>query len=256
MNSATIDLNSDLGESAEWLANGTDRELMRWITSANIACGGHAGDDQTMRRTIEFAKEANVAVGAHPSYPDRENFGRLEMPISPAEVENFVREQILALARVAEGLGVRVKHVKPHGALYHAANRNREVAAAIGRAVLALDSRVVVVGQAGADCLEVWRGLGLRAAGEAFADRTYEKDGTLRSRRLKGALIAHPEQAAKQAVEIATRHAVTLEGGLNLSVSADTICIHSDTPSAAAIARAVSQALEAAGMGVQAIAER
>jgi 5-oxoprolinase (ATP-hydrolysing) subunit A len=248
-----VDLNSDMGEMAESLANGVERELMRWITSANVACGGHAGDERMMRETVELAREAGVAVGAHPGYPDRANFGRVEMNLSAAEVQDFVREQILALARVAGGLGVGLRHVKPHGALYHAANRERAVAEAIGRAVRAVDSRLAMVGQAGADCLEVWRGMGLRAVGEAFADRAYEKDGALRSRKLAGALIEAPERAAAQAVGIAARREVDEAGGSKLAVDAETICIHSDTPSAAAIARAVRQGLEAAGVRVRAI---
>lgn len=248
-----IDLNSDMGEMAESLANGADRELMRWITSANVACGGHAGDERRMRETVELARVAGVAVGAHPGYPDRANFGRVEMKMSAAEVENFVREQILALARVAGGLGVGLRHVKPHGALYHAANRERAIAEATGRAVQAVDSRLTMVGQAGADCVEVWRAMGLRSVGEAFADRAYEKDGTLRSRKVAGALIEAPERAAAQAVDIAMRREVRVAGGARLAVDAETICIHSDTPSAAAIARAVRRGLEAAGVRVRAI---
>lgn len=252
----TIDLNADMGESAEALANGTDRELMQFITSANVACGGHAGDGETMRKTVGLAKERNVAVGAHPSYADRANFGRVELAIEPEEVEESVRGQILALVRVTEAAGVPLKHVKPHGALYHAANRSREVALAIGRAVMSVDPGLVIVGQAGANALQDWRSLGLRVAGEAFADRVYEKDGSLRSRKLAGALIEEPQQAARQAVGIAARHVVALGGGAEVPVVAETICIHSDTPGAVAIARAVRHALEAAGVRVQRLRPR
>lgn len=252
----TIDLNADMGESAEGLANGTERELMRFITSANIACGGHAGDDETMRKTVGLAKEFNVAAGAHPSYSDRANFGRVELEIGPQELEESVRGQILALARVAEAAGVRLKHVKPHGALYHAANRSREVALAIWRAVMSVDPGLVIVGQTGANALQDWRSLGLRAAGEAFADRAYERDGSLRSRKLAGALIEKPEQAANQAVDIAVRHMVALGAGVEVPTVAETICIHSDTPGAVVIARAVRHALEAAGVRVQALRPR
>jgi UPF0271 protein len=251
MKKLVMDINSDLGESLERLRNGADFELMRHITSANVACGGHAGDAKTMRKTVELAKKLNVAIGAHPSYPDRANFGRVESAMSPKELEISVREQILALAQVAKACGARLAHVKPHGALYHATNRDREIARAVGRAVVSVDPQLIVVGQAGSPSLAVWRKMKLRCAGEAFADRAYERDGNLRSRTRAGALLDDPERAARQAVEIAVRHSVTAADGFELAVAAQTICIHSDTPDAAAIARAVSERLEAAGVQVQ-----
>jgi len=249
-----IDINADLGESEESLANGTDFELMRYITSANVACGGHAGNDQTMRKTLAAARKLGVAVGAHPGYPDRANFGRIESALSPAEIEASAHEQVIALARVAESLDMRLVHVKPHGALYHAANKNREVALAVGRAVKAIDPQLVVVGQAGSPALEAWRSMGLRCAAEAFADRVYEPDGTLRKRTLPGALLNDPVRAAQQAVNIAVKHEVIASDGSVLPVEASTICIHSDTPGAAAIAREVNQRLKAAGVLVHALA--
>ena len=247
-----IDINSDLGESPEALASGADFELMRYITSANVACGGHAGDESTMRQTVEAAKKLHVAVGAHPSYPDRENFGRLESPMAPAALESSVREQIAALAAVAKQFGVRLVHVKPHGALYHATNKDREIALAVGRAVQAVDPQLIMVGQAGAPALEVWRGMGLRCATEAFADRAYEPDGTLRKRTLPNALL-DTEHAAQQALGIALNHKVVASDGSGLPVIAQTICIHSDTPGAAGIARKVHEGLEAAGVHVRAL---
>ena len=248
-----IDLNADMGESPEALANGADLELMRYITSANVACGGHAGDESTMRQTIAAAKELKVAVGAHPSYPDRENFGRLESAMPPAALESSVRQQIAALAKVAGELGVRLVHVKPHGALYHATNKNREIALAVGRAVQAIDPQLIMVGQAGSASLETWRGMGLRVAAEAFADRTYEPDGTLRKRTLPGALVDSPERAAQQALDITLRHKVVAGDGSELQLLAQTICMHSDTPGAPAIARAVNQRLKSAGVQVHAL---
>jgi UPF0271 protein len=246
-----IDINADLGESPEALASGADFELMRHITSASVACGGHAGDESTMRQTVAAAKELNVAVGAHPSYPDRENFGRLQTPMAPAALEGSVRDQIASLAKVAERLGVRLIHVKPHGALYHASNKDREIALAVGRAVQAIDPHLIMVGQAGASAVEVWRGMGLHCAAEAFADRTYEPDGTLRKRTLSGALLDIPDRAAQQALDIALRHKVVTSDGSELQLVARTICIHSDTPGAAAIAREVNQRLTAAGVQVR-----
>ena len=246
----SIDINSDLGESPRALADGSDFALMRFITSANIACGGHAGDDSTMQQTLAAARELNVAVGAHPGYPDRVNFGRVEMPLSSEEIEATVREQILALVHAAKKSGMPIAHVKPHGALYHAA-RDRQVAEAIGRAAMNIDPKLVMVGQAGSAALSHWRAMELRCVGEAFADRAYEKDGRLRSRGLPGALLENPAHAAQQALEIAMRHRVITEDGVDLSIDAETLCIHSDTPSAAAIACEVKNQLVAAGVVVR-----
>ena len=254
MSDVVVDINADLGESEESLSNGTDLELMRYITSANIACGGHAGNEQTMRQTLDAARTLSVAAGAHPGYPDRANFGRIESALSPDEIEASVLEQIASLAKVAESLGMHLVHVKPHGALYHAANKNREVALAIGRAATEINPRLVMVGQAGSPALEAWHSMGLRWAAEAFADRAYEPDGTLRKRTLPGALLDDPECAAQQAVSIAVKHSVVTTDGSELRVRADTICIHSDTPGSVAIAREVNQRLKAQRVLVRSLA--
>ena len=251
MTNVSIDINADLGEFEESLASGTDFELMRYITSANIACGGHAGNQQTMRQTLSAARDLKVTVGAHPGYPDRANFGRVESPLSPIEIEASVGQQIAALAKIAESLDMRLVHVKPHGALYHAANTNREVALAIGRAVKASNPQLVMVGQAGSPALGVWHSLRLRFAAEAFADRAYEPDGTLRKRTLSGALLEAPVRAAQQALGIALRHKVIARDGSELTIAANTICIHSDTPDSVAIAREINQRLKAAGVLLQ-----
>ncbi len=227
---------------------------MRYITSANVACGGHAGDEHTMEQTLAAARSLNVAAGAHPGYPDRANFGRFETALSPSEIEAFVHDQILALTKVADSLDMHLVHVKPHGALYHAANKNREVALAIGRAVQGINPKLIMVGQAGSAALEVWRSMGLRCGAEAFADRAYEPDGTLRKRSLPGALLGDPVRAAEQAVNIAVAHHVIATDGRELPVEADTICIHSDTPGSVAIAREVNRRLKAAGVLVRALA--
>ena len=253
MSELWVDINSDLGESEESLANGSDFEVMRYITSANVACGGHAGDERTMRETVRMAKQLGVAVGAHPGYPEKANFGRIESPLSVAEIEATVRDQIAELAEVAASLDVRLVHCKPHGALYHAANKNVEVAAAIGRAVLESDEQLVMVGQAGSSTLTLWESMGLTSAAEAFADRAYEPDGILRKRTLPGALLDDPAKAAAQAVDIARRHIVVATDGSELKVDAETVCIHSDTPGSALIARAVNEALTRAGVRVRAL---
>jgi UPF0271 protein len=254
MSELTMDINSDLGESEESVANGADFELMRYITSANVACGGHAGDERTMRETVRIAKQLNVAVGAHPGYPDRETFGRIESPMAAAEIEATVRDQIAALSGVAESMGVQLVHCKPHGALYHAANKSVEIAAAIGRAVLEGDEQLIMIGQAGSPTLTLWESMGLTCAAEAFADRAYEPDGNLRKRILAGALLDDPARAARQAVDIGTRHVAIATDGSELKVIAGTICIHSDTPGSVAIARAVNEALKKAGVGLKSLA--
>jgi UPF0271 protein len=244
----TIDLNCDMGEMPEAIADGTQEALMRSITSANVACGGHAGDEETMRATIQQAMRYGVAVGAHPGYADRENFGRLELKMSPAEVANSVYEQVRALAQVAESCGARVVHVKPHGALYNQAVKSRELARAIADGVARWNRRVVLVGLAGSAMLEVFREAGFALAAEAFADRRYEPDGTLRSRKFEDALIRDPESAARQALGMVERGVVTVSNGREVAVEAQTICIHGDTPGAPAIAAEVARVLRESGV--------
>jgi UPF0271 protein len=244
----TIDLNCDMGEISEAIADGTQEALMRSITSANVACGGHAGDEETMRTTIQQAMRYGVAVGAHPGYADHENFGRLELKMSPAEVAQSVFEQVRALAQVAESCGARVVHVKPHGALYNQAVKNRELAGAIADGVARWNREVVLVGLAGSAMLEVFREAGFAVAAEAFADRRYEPDGTLRSRKFEDALIRDPEQAARQALGMAERGIVRASDGSEVKVAAQTICIHGDTPGAPAIAAEVARVLRESGV--------
>ncbi len=189
----TIDLNCDMGEVPEAIADGTQESLMRSITSVNIACGGHAGDEQTMTTTIEQALRWKLAIGAHPGYADRANFGRLELKLPPNEIATSVFEQVRALAEVAGRCGARVVHVKPHGALYNQAVGNRELAETIAKGVARWSRDIVLVGLAGSPMLDVFREVGFAVAAEAFADRRYEPDGTLRSRKFEDALIADPQ---------------------------------------------------------------
>jgi UPF0271 protein len=249
----SIDLNADLGEFPERLADGSDAELMRYITSANIACGGHAGDASTMEQTLALTRQNHVAAGAHPSYPDKPGFGRtaLQMPIP--ELEGSIADQIRQLVAIAERMRIALTHVKPHGALYHSCNRDAAIARALARAVLAIDSKLILVGQAGSPCLGIYREMGLRVATEAFADRAYEPNGTLRSRTIAGALLDSPECASAQALAIATKGFVTTTSGSELPVSADTLCIHSDTPGSAAISQAVKERLSQAGVVTRAL---
>ena len=243
-----IDLNCDMGEMPEAIADGTQEALMRSITSVNIACGGHAGDEQTMKTTIEQALQWKLAIGAHPGYPDRANFGRLELKLPLKEISASIFEQVKALADVAAGCGARVVHVKPHGALYNQAVRNRELAGAIAEGVGRWSRDIVLVGLAGSPMLNVFREAGFTVSAEAFADRRYEADGTLRSRKFADALIRNPEEAAWQALGIAERGVVIASDGSQVTVEAQTICIHGDTPGAPQIAAKVTQTLREAGV--------
>ena len=243
-----MDLNCDMGELPEAIADGTQEALLRSITSANVACGGHAGDEQTMRTTIEQAVRAGVAIGAHPGYPDRENFGRLELKLSAEAVAESVFEQVDALAKVAAKCGTKLVHVKPHGALYNQAVKNRELAEAIAEGVARWNKEVVLMGLAGSPMLDVFREAGFAVAAEAFADRRYEPDGTLRSRKFEDALIRDPSEAAEQAISIAQRGVVTARDGTEVKLNAQTMCIHGDTPGSVQIAAAVAHTLQDAGV--------
>jgi len=227
----TMDLNCDMGELDD---AAHEAALMEHITSANIACGAHAGDDAIMESTARMALDRGVRIGAHPGYPDRAKFGRVEIPIMPAEIEQPVFEQIQRMDAIVQRLGGRIVHVKPHGALYNVAVRNTEVARAIGQGVARWNSHTPIFGLAASPMLDVWRGMDLPVAGEAFADRRYEPDGSLRSRKFPDALITNPAQAAAQAVRLAR------EG------NAQTICVHGDTPGSVEILKACREALRTA----------
>jgi 5-oxoprolinase (ATP-hydrolysing) subunit A len=248
-----IDLNCDMGELPEAVAGGTQEAIMRSVTSVNIACGGHAGDEDTMSFTIEQALRWKVAIGAHPGYADPGNFGRVELKLSAGEVADSVYQQVVALATIAERCGARFGHVKPHGALYNQAARDADLARAIAAGVARWSREVVLVGLAGSRMLEVFREAGFLVASEAFADRRYEGDGSLRSRKFPDALISDPEEAARQALRIAKEGTVVSCDGREVSVVAQTICIHGDGVGAARIAEAVAIELRAAGVNLAAV---
>jgi UPF0271 protein len=245
-----IDLNCDMGELPQAIADGTQESLMPSFTSINVACGGHAGDAQTMQTTIEQALRWKLAVGAHPGYPDPANFGRVELNLSPEAVADSVYQQVRALAEIAERNGVSLTHVKPHGALYNQAVHNRQLAKAIAKGVARWKTNIVLVGLAGSPMLDVFRDAGFPVAAEAFADRRYESDGTLRSRKHEDALIHDPAEAARQALNIVEQGFVLAFDGSEVAVSAQTICIHGDTPGAPQIAIAVAQTLRQAGVNL------
>jgi len=243
-----IDLNCDMGEFPQAIADGTQEALMPFLTSVNIACGGHAGDEATMTATIAQALRQKVAVGAHPGYGDRKNFGRLELDLPLKDITNSVTEQVRSLATIAAACGTHLTHVKPHGALYNQAAKNRDIADAIAKGIARWSREVVLVGLAGSSMLNVFRDAGFSVAAEAFADRRYEPDGTLRSRNFPDALICDPSEAGQQAQIIVEKGRAIACDGTEINVDAQTLCIHGDTPGAAQIAAAVTQTLRHAGI--------
>jgi UPF0271 protein len=248
-----IDINSDMGESFGAYTIGHDRGLMTSITSANVAAGFHAGDPSVLRDTIRLAKANGVAVGAHPGFPDLVGFGRRELNVTPREAEDMVLYQIAAVAGVAETEGVRMQHVKPHGALFHMAVQNAELSEAIARAVAAFDKTLILFGLPGSKILEAGRAAGLRVAAEVFADRAYEPDGSLASRRKPGSVIHDPEAVVARAVRMVKDRTVVATDGSVVPLEADTICVHGDTPGSDDLAARIRAGFEAAGVSVKAI---
>lgn len=242
----TIDLNCDMGEGV-----GDDIAMLDYVTSANIACGYHAGDPETMQRVAAAALSKGVAVGAHPGLPDRENFGRLERPIAPAEAYAMVLDQVGALAAFARAAGGRLNHVKPHGALYNMAARDRALADAIVRAVCDCDPALILFGLAGSEMIKAAEALGLRNASEVFADRRYQDDGSLTPRGRPGAVIEDAAQSLAQVRQMLTGKVRTLNGA-EVPVRADTLCLHGDQPGALEFARQIRTALLADGAVLQA----
>jgi UPF0271 protein len=230
-----IDLNCDMGEKI-----GNDEDIMPFITSANIACGFHAGDEMSMRMTVRLAKQYGVAVGAHPGWRDREGFGRREMSLLPDEVESLILAQINTLTGIAKLEGVELRHVKPHGALYNQAVKDNVLATAIAKAVKGLSAELILVGLAGSSLIEAGMEIGLRVANEGFPDRNYNSDGTLVSRRQASAMIESSEDVALHAVDLA-RNGIDFSGQ---KVHVDTLCLHGDHPRAAQNAKLVREALE------------
>jgi UPF0271 protein len=244
---ASIDLNSDLGEGA-----GTDAQLMPLISSANIACGAHAGDESTMRETVALARRYHVAVGAHPGYPDRENFGRVHVPMTHDQLSDEIARQIRALRRVEPDL--KIAHVKAHGALYNEAWGDRSIARAIVAGVKMAfppPTDIALFAAPKSVLVDIALHAGIRVVREGFVDRAYESDGTLRSRKLVGALHSDPKVAARQALTFVREGGVRAHDGSFLELAVETLCLHGDTPGAPAIAAAVREALTDAGVTVR-----
>ena len=245
-----IDLNCDMGESFGRYTLGDDAALLDVVTSANIACGMHAGDPPVMQRTVAWAAQKGVAIGAHPGFPDLQGFGRRLMSIAPDELEACVLYQIGALAGFARAAGGALAHVKPHGALYNAAARDPLLADAIVRAIVAFDTNLIVVTLPDFALAKAARTAGLRVAHEGFADRAYRADGSLVPRSEPGAVIHDPALATARAVRMVTQGEVEATGGEVIPLHIDTLCIHGDTPGAVEIAASLRGALEAAGVTV------
>lgn len=242
----TIDLNADVGELPDLAP--VEEDLLDVVTSVNVACGGHAGDEASMERVVRAALARGVAVGAHPAYPDREGFGRRAMSLPGELLAGSIAEQVAALLEVAARCGGRLSHVKPHGALYNAAARDVELARTIAEGVARVAPGVVLVGLAGSAMLDAFVRAGFPVAAEAFADRGYEPDGTLTPRGRPGALKATVGGAAEQALSIALRGEVVASDGSRVALDARTLCLHSDTPGAPAFARAIAERLRAEGV--------
>ena len=246
-----VDLNADVGESTGAVRHGDDEGVMPFITSANIACGFHAGDPGVMRATVALARAHGVAVGAHPGFQDLAGFGRRELAVSPQEAEDLVAYQVGALAAIAAGQGVRLTHVKPHGALYNMAARDRGMASAIARAVAAIDKRLLMFAPPFSALTDAARDLGLTVVSEAFVDRAYQHDGTLVARDKPGAVLHDLDAASARAVRLATAGTVTAIDGTMLTLRPGTLCIHSDPEGADRLAARVRADLEAAGVTVR-----
>jgi UPF0271 protein len=243
----SIDLNCDLGESFGAYSIGADAEVMRSITSANVACGYHGGDPGVMRRTVRLARQAGVAVGAHPGFPDLQGFGRREMRFAPQDVENLVLYQIGALAGIAASEGVRLQHVKAHGALYNMAARDRALADAIARATRAFEESLILFVLPGSELQRAGEAAGLRVALEGFADRAYEPDGSLTPRSRGGSVIHDSEEVVRRAVRMVSEGRVTATDGSDVTLRVDTICTHGDTPGAHELTRLLRAGLERQG---------
>lgn len=246
-----IDFNCDLGEGC-----GNDAAIVPLVSSASIACGGHAGDAATMRETVTLCQQHDVAIGAHPSFEDRANFGRRELTLAPVDVQASVLRQVQAMASVCEALGAQLRHVKPHGALYNLAARDRQIADAIAFATRACDPALALYALSGSCLAEAGRAMGLRVAEEAFAERRYDAGGQLAPRGTPGAVIEDLGTALAQVRMLLREGCVVARDGSRVRLRADTLCLHGDRPDAVAFAQALRTALESEGVTVMAPGER
>jgi len=244
----SVDLNCDMGEGI-----GNDELIMPFISSANIACGYHAGDEKTIWKTIELALKYKVAVGAHVSFLDRENFGRSEMKLPAAEVYDLITQQLIIIKEIADRFSLKLNHVKPHGALYNMAAKDAGLAHGIASAIKDFDERLLLFGLSGSHSINEARAIGLRTVSEVFADRTYRDDGSLTPRSQPNALIEDLEKSIKQVLQMIKHHTVTTTSGKTIPIVSETICIHSDGKHAAAFAKIISENLKQNNIAIQSI---
>ena len=244
----SIDLNCDMGESFGAWKMGNDAELMDYVSSVNIACGFHAGDATTMRQTIETAMKKDVAIGGHPSFPDLQGFGRRSMSLSPNEVFEIILYQVSAIKGMCEALGGKLHHVKPHGALYNQAAKDKNLAKAIAKAVYSIDTNLILYGLSGSYMISEAEKFGLKTASEVFADRTYQIDGSLTPRTEPNALIHKTEKTISQVLQMVKKQTVTATNGEPVSLKAETICIHGDGKNAVEFAKEINQELRQNGV--------
>lgn len=244
----SIDLNCDLGESFGAYTIGMDAQVIPYVTSANVACGFHAGDAVVMERTVALCKASGAAVGAHPGLPDLQGFGRRVMKISPAEAGAFVTYQVGALKAFCDAAGVPLHHVKPHGALYNMAGRDRELADAIARAVQSAAPGAVLLALSGSEMVRAAQAIGLPVASEVFADRGYRPDGSLVPRGTPGAMIEDEDEAITRVIRMVKEGKVKANDGTDIAIRADSVCVHGDGPKALAFVRKISAALKASGV--------
>lgn len=248
-----VDLNSDLGESFGAYTIGMDEEILKYVSSANIACGWHAGDPMVMERTIALAKKFGTAVGAHPGFPDRMGFGRRNMAVTPAEARAYVKYQLGAFTAFAKSEGMEVQHVKLHGAFYNMAAVDEALAYAVCEAIRDVDSNLILLGLAGSKMIEAAKAIGLPAASEVFADRAYHDDGTLVSRKLPGAVIHEKKEALRRVIRMVKEGVVESVNGTVIPIQADSICVHGDNPSALEFVKLIRETLLAEGVEIRSL---
>lgn len=246
-----VDLNSDLGESFGNYTLGMDEEILKYVSSANVACGWHAGDAMVMEKTVALAKANGVAVGAHPGFPDLMGFGRRNMVVTAEEAKTYTKYQLGALLAFTQSCGLKIQHVKPHGAFYNMAAVDEKLATAICEGIYEVDKDIILMGLACSKMITAAEKVGLRAASEVFADRAYNDDGTLVSRKLPGAVIKDKDQAILRTVRMVKEGKVTSINGNDIEIKADSICVHGDNPKALEFVKNIRETLENEGIVIK-----
>ncbi len=246
-----VDLNCDMGESFGNYKIGMDEEIVPHISSANVACGFHASDPVVMQKTVQLCKDSGTAVGAHPGFPDLSGFGRRQMKVSLAELKAMVMYQVGALKAFTTAAGLKLQHVKPHGAMYNMAGKDHDMALAICEGIAAVDPSLILLGLSGSELVKAARETGLKAASEVFADRAYEEDGSLVARTKPGAMITDENEAISRVIGMVKDHRVTAITGREVEVAADSICLHGDSPKAVLFAQRISAALQEEGIEIR-----